>query len=135
MMVDFEGEPYRTAPERSAWAHPLRDAAGMLRSFEYAAQHLLLTEEGISNEAPLLTPGAAGALQLRAEHWARRCRTAYCRGYARAGAPDPAAHKVLLRAFEYDKAVYEVLFEARHRPSWLSIPLSAFARRPDGSIP
>lgn len=133
MMVDFEGEPYREASERSAWAHSLRDIAGMLRSFDYAAQHLLLAED-ISSEGPGLITETADVIRLRAEHWVRQCRTAYCRGYARAGASDPSAHKVLLRAFEYEKAVYEVLFEARHRPSWLSIPLSALVSRPDNRV-
>jgi maltokinase len=130
MMVDFEGEPYRTALERSAWAHPLRDVAGMLRSFDYAARYLLISEEDALVEMSGLTSRTAAAIQLKAEHWARVCRTAYCRGYARFGGPNPSAHKILLRAFEYDKLIYEVLFEARHRPSWLSIPLSVLARQP-----
>jgi trehalose synthase-fused probable maltokinase len=128
MVVDFEGEPYRATQERIAWASPLRDVAGMLRSFEYSAWHLLLPDEQVSGEVPGPGPAAASSLALRAERWTRDCSAAYCRGYAQAGGIDPAAHSALLRAFVYDKAVYEVLFECRHRPSWLSIPLTALFR-------
>jgi maltokinase len=114
VVLDFEGEPARSLAERRAPGHPLRDVAGMLRSFEYAARHQI-------------APDSAERLESRAREWADRNRAAFCRGYAQAGGPDPEAHEVLLRAFEFDKAVYEVLYEARNRPSWLHIPLSGFA--------
>jgi maltokinase len=84
----------------------------MLRSFEYAA-HFMLPPEG------------APRLEALAREWADRNRDAFCRGYARAGGPDPASNQTLLRAFEYDKAVYEVLYEAQNRPDWLRIPLGS----------
>ena len=59
--------------------------------------------------------------------WADRNRRAFCRGYADAGGVDPAAHEEIIRAFEFDKAVYEVMYEARNRPSWLHIPLGSIA--------
>ena len=59
--------------------------------------------------------------------WALRCRDAYCAGYA-AGRARPARGTRLLRAYETDKAVYEVLYEARHRPDWLPVPMAAISR-------
>ncbi|HEU5029866.1 MAG TPA: aminoglycoside phosphotransferase [Spirillospora sp.] len=116
VLLDFEGEPARAPAERRAPAHPLRDVAGMLRSFEYAARFLIASDGN-------LAPGAADALELRAQAWAERNRAAFCAGYAAAGGPDPAAHAALVRAFEFDKAVYEIRYEARNRPSWLPVPL------------
>ncbi|TDB72898.1 aminoglycoside phosphotransferase [Actinomadura sp. KC216] len=119
-LLDFEGEPARTQHERRALAHPLRDVAGMLRSFEYAARFLIAKPGTIPPE-----PG--GRLETRAHAWAARNRAAFCRGYAAAGGPDPAAHSVLIRAFEFEKAVYEVRYEARNRPAWLPVPLKSLA--------
>ncbi|MGI8331098.1 maltokinase N-terminal cap-like domain-containing protein [Actinomadura scrupuli] len=129
VVLDFEGEPARSLAERRAPGHPLRDVAGMLRSFEYAAQFLLSGQHSLlsGQHQPGSVPDSAERLQARAREWADRNRAAFCRGYAQAGGPDPHAHEVLLRAFEFDKAVYEVLYEARNRPSWLHIPLSGFA--------
>ncbi|QXJ20328.1 aminoglycoside phosphotransferase [Actinomadura graeca] len=119
-LLDFEGEPARPPAERRALAHPLRDVAGMLRSFEYAAR-FLVTKAGA-------VPAESGrSLETRAHAWAARNRAAFCRGYASAGGADPAAHASLLRAFEFEKAVYEVRYEARNRPSWLPVPLRSLA--------
>jgi maltokinase len=127
VVLDFEGEPARSLAERRAPGHPLRDVAGMLRSFEYAAQFLLFGQQSLLGGQNQADPGSAERLEARAREWADRNRAAFCRGYAQAGGPDPEAHEVLLRAFEFDKAVYEVMYEARNRPSWLHIPLSGFA--------
>ncbi|XVQ13029.1 maltokinase N-terminal cap-like domain-containing protein [Spirillospora sp. CA-255316] len=116
VLLDFEGEPARSPEERRAMAHPLRDVAGMLRSFEYAARFLPAGDASLS-------PEAAHGLELRARAWADRNREAFCRGYAEAGGADPAANAVLIRALELDKAVYEIRYEARNRPSWLPVPL------------
>ncbi|MBT2208318.1 phosphotransferase [Actinomadura sp. NEAU-AAG7] len=120
VVLDFEGEPARPPAERRALAHPLRDVAGMLRSFDYAARFLLAGEDA----GP---PEAADALERRAQAWAERNRDAFCAGYVGNGGADPAAHAALLRAFELDKAVYEVRYEARNRPSWVSVPLRSLA--------
>jgi trehalose synthase-fused probable maltokinase len=120
VLLDFEGEPARPYAERRAMAHPLRDVAGMLRSFEYAARFLPAGDTSLSEET-------TSALELRARAWADRNREAFCRGYAEAGGADPAANAVLMRALELDKAVYEIRYEAQNRPSWLPVPLRSLA--------
>ncbi|MFF8402073.1 maltokinase [Streptomyces sp. NPDC015684] len=105
-LIDFEGEPARPLAERRMAQPPVRDIAGMLRSFDYAAHSA--------------TPAAPD--------WAHACRAAYCSGYAEVAGRDPRTDPVLLRAYETDKAVYEVVYEARHRPDWLPVPLSAVRR-------
>ena len=101
-LVDFEGEPLRPMTERDAPDVPLRDVAGMLRSFDYA--------------------GAVGG-GPESRGWADACRAAFLAGYA-AVARAPAVDEDLLRALELDKAVYESIYEARNRPDWLPIPLA-----------
>jgi maltokinase len=78
----------------------------MLRSFDYAARQ---------------------RRPWRPE-WARRCREAFCGGYAALAGWDPRKKHGLLRAYETDRAVYEVLYEARHRPDWLPVPMAAIER-------
>lgn len=124
ILLDFEGEPARSLAERRAPASPLKDIAGMLRSFDYAAHHLLATLSPQSAEPP----GATELMRVRAAEWAARNRDAFCRGYAEVLGYDPRAESTVLRAFEIDKAVYEVGYEAANRPSWLPIPMGACAR-------
>jgi maltokinase len=115
VVLDFEGEPATPLAQRRARSSPLRDVAGMLRSYDYAARHQLLTHPERERLLPV------------ARDWVRRNAAAFCHGYAEAGGLDPYANEVLLRALQLDKAVYEVMYEARHRPSWLSIPLDSLA--------
>lgn len=125
VLIDFEGEPAQPLVERRAAHSPLRDIAAMLRSFDYAARHLLTERRAGGAGAP------APHLVRRAEEWAMRNRDAFCAGYAKAGNVDPRDEPVLLRAFETDKAVYEVLYESGNRPSWLPVPMSAIRRLAD----
>jgi maltokinase len=119
VLLDFEGEPSVPLEQRRAPAPALRDVAGMLRSFDYAAQHALRHQPGGGPGEPALSAAALA--------WARSAGEAFCSGYAAAGGLDPAAHVTALRALVLDKAVYEAVYEARHRPSWLPIPMQAIA--------
>lgn len=115
VILDFEGEPSVPLTRRRAFAPVLRDVAGMLRSFDYVARHQLLQEPGNQR------------LRAVASDWVRGCQDAFCAGYREAAGEDPRRSGSLLRALLLQKAVYEAVYEARHRPGWLPIPLHAIA--------
>ncbi len=129
-ITDFEGEPLAPVAARTRPDLALRDVAGMLRSFDYAAA------VGAASGAAYIADDSA------AQDWTDAARAALLAGYrdARLAAgprpgtdADPAeiSHETrveLLRALELDKALYEAVYEARNRPDWLSIPLRAIAR-------
>ena len=118
LLVDFEGEPLRPLSERARVDSPLRDVAGMLRSFDYAVGSVRNTAELSSDDHSDATPPS---------DWARETRAAFLDGYIAVSGTDLRAHRALLDAFELDKAVYEAMYEARNRPTWLPIPLTAVA--------
>jgi len=113
--LDFEGEPAVPLAVRRALAPALRDVAGMLRSFDYAGRHQLAGDSADERVASV------------AADWVRQCQQAFCAGYAASGGADPDSNATLLRALTLEKAVYEVIYEYRHRPSWLPIPLGYLA--------
>ena len=121
IVLDFEGEPSVPLARRRAFAPALRDVAGMLRSFDYAARHEALRHPDDQRLAEV------------ASEWVSRCQDAFCSGYAQIMGSDPrtggqfGSRSPLLRALILSKAVYEAVYEARHRPDWLPIPLAAIA--------
>ncbi|MFE6285192.1 hypothetical protein [Streptomyces sp. NPDC057877] len=121
-LVDFEGEPATPAEERALPQPVLRDVAGMLRSFDYAARTAAAGLDAATGPARQLSR------RRRAAAWALRNRRAFCAGYAAAGGEDPSCRAAQLHAFEADRAVYEAVYEARHRPHWLPVPLAAVHR-------
>jgi maltokinase len=116
VVLDFEGEPARTLVERRRKRSPLRDVAGMLRSFAYAA-----TASELLHDAPA------------PEGWETSVRTAYLDGYLEETdqsllPPGRAAVERLLAVFELEKAVYELRYELDNRPDWVKIPVAGIAR-------
>jgi maltokinase len=116
VILDFEGEPARPLPERRLKRSPLRDVAGMLRSFSYVT---------------------AGARLLRGvevpEDWEDRARDAFLEGYFERVEPSllppgEAPTRQLLAVFELEKAVYELRYELNNRPDWVGIPVAGILR-------
>ena len=125
LIIDFEGEPARTLADRRRKRSPLRDVAGMLRSFHYASVSTLLEQiDGGTVQA-----GEASRLERWSYAWYRWSSAAFLRAYfdTCAGAPfvpfDAEERRLLLDFFLLEKALYEVAYELNHRPTWLRIPL------------
>jgi maltokinase len=122
VVLDFEGEPARSLPERRRKRSPLRDVAGMLRSFAYAASAAQLLR-GV--EPP---PG-----------WEERARSEFLAGYRETIDPNlvPSAPSMekLLAVFELEKAVYELRYELNNRPDWVRIPVAGIMRMLEEEVP
>jgi maltokinase len=118
-IVDFEGEPAKPLAERVLPDSPWRDVAGMLRSFDYAPR-----------VAERIAAGAddTGSEQraFRAAEWADRNCAAFLDAYVGRELTD--AEQALLDAYVADKAVYETVYEARNRPTWVPVPMTAIER-------
>jgi maltokinase len=116
VVLDFEGEPARPLLERRRKRSPLRDVAGMLRSFAYAAS---------ASELQRGRPAPDG--------WEDRAREAFLAGYLEAVdsaliPPGEAPTRTMLSIFELEKAVYELRYELNNRPDWVGIPVAGIAR-------
>jgi maltokinase len=116
VIIDFEGEPARALPERRRKRSPLRDVAGMMRSFAYAASASKVLR-GV--DAP--------------EGWEDRAREEFLDAYLDAAdpsllPPSRQALEQLLSVFELEKAVYELRYELNNRPAWVPIPVAGIMR-------
>ncbi len=122
VIVDFEGEPARAMDERRRKASALRDVAGMLRSFSYAADAAELRRESRA-DAPLETAQHVLAV------WESNATRAFLAGYRKGSAgiasvpSDPASLHAMLDLFMIEKAIYELRYELDNRPDWLAIPI------------
>jgi maltose alpha-D-glucosyltransferase/alpha-amylase len=129
-IIDFEGEPARPLSERRLKRAALRDVAGMLRSFHYAA---------LTSTIEQLKIGALGkfdfvSMKPWADFWRTWSSWAFLKGYLEAAGVASFIPKsndelrILLDAFVMDKAIYELGYELNNRPEWLLIPLLSIAQ-------
>ena len=127
VIIDFEGEPARSLDERRAKQSPLRDVAGMLRSFSYAAQAALMHRAARQ-------PGEAQRLGPFAQAWERSVCGVFLGAYLRTVADsglipaDRGALATLLESYLLEKVLYELRYELSHRPDWARIPLAGIRR-------
>jgi len=129
VILDFEGEPARLLEERRAKQSPLRDVAGMLRSFSYAAYSAL-------DHFAQRHPGTQRSLESWAQLWQNAVSTEFVVAWRSAMAantpltPEPRQAHRLLNAYLLEKALYELLYELNNRPGWIRIPLAGILALP-----
>jgi maltose alpha-D-glucosyltransferase / alpha-amylase len=127
VLLDFEGEPARPLVERRQKQSPLKDVAGMLRSFSYVS-HAGLDQYLTSND--VTQTSEIDSISGWARLWQNSVSAEFLRGYREAiGAnptllPSPQQSQSLLAAYLLEKALYELLYELNNRPGWLRIPLT-----------
>jgi maltose alpha-D-glucosyltransferase/alpha-amylase len=128
VLLDFEGEPARPLSERRQKQSPLKDVAGMMRSFSYVAHSAL--EQYMSANPELKRTVSSETLPAWANLWERSASGEFLRAYREVIGgnpmllPSPQQSQSLLAAYLLEKALYELLYELNNRPSWLRIPLS-----------
>ena len=133
-IIDFEGEPARTMEQRRARSCPLRDVAGLLRSFDYAAAAAAPGRVAASEQA-------TGRRQTILEEFRTRSAAAFQEAYAAVLATaeppwvPPESEAALLDLFLLEKAAYEIRYEAANRPTWLGIPLGGLYRIAERLLP
>jgi len=136
VIIDFEGEPVKSLTERRLKQSPLRDVAGMMRSFFYAPYAVLMQRSQIrAEDIPYLIPWA--------ETWYRYNAGIFLAAYLKQveGAGliprDPAQVDLMLQTFMLDKALYELGYELNNRPDWVSIPIKGILGllNPEGGRP
>jgi maltose alpha-D-glucosyltransferase/alpha-amylase len=133
VILDFEGEPARSLEERRAKQSPLKDVAGMLRSFSYAAYAGL---NAFTQRRPSNNPNDARNLEHWTQLWLNAVSTEFLHAYKTTIAesprliPEPAQAQILLNAYLLEKALYELLYELNNRPTWVRIPLAGILALP-----
>jgi maltose alpha-D-glucosyltransferase/alpha-amylase len=129
VIIDFEGEPGRPLGERRIKRPPLRDVAGMLRSYDYAAHAALAARQ----ERGLISAGEEDITRDHAVRWRDEASAMFLGGYVATDGIDellpsePEGRDALLHAFVLEKALYELRYELDNRPSWVPLPLAALA--------
>jgi maltose alpha-D-glucosyltransferase / alpha-amylase len=125
-ILDFEGEPARPLEERRAKTSPLKDVAGMLRSFDYAAWSAVLIQAEFD-------PNSMAVVLALAERWRQSTESAFLEAYRAtiegciSYPEDEGEARQLLELFLLEKALYEICYEAANRPGWLTIPIKGVA--------
>jgi maltose alpha-D-glucosyltransferase/alpha-amylase len=121
-IIDFEGEPAKPIEMRRGKSSRLRDVAGMIRSFDYAAA--VVQRRSLATHAHL----ADTRIDFFLDGFVRRAAEAFLAGYNEVlGQPD-ARETGLLELFEVEKAAYEIAYEAANRPAWVDVPLQGLAQ-------
>jgi maltose alpha-D-glucosyltransferase / alpha-amylase len=122
-IIDFEGEPAKPMELRRAKNHRLRDVAGMIRSFDYAAA--VVQRKSVASQAHIADPSRDAFLQAFVE----QATQSFLAGYGEVFAvDDPVQERNLLQLFLVEKAAYEIAYEAANRPTWMDVPLVGLAR-------
>ncbi len=136
VIIDFEGEPLRAISERRIKRSPLKDVAGMLRSFHYAGYARLFTPE---SGGGVVRPEDVAQLEKFVRCWHVWVSSVFLRSYLRASGdasfiPRDRKHlEIMLNAYQLEKALYELSYELNNRPEWVALPLEGVAQLLEGT--